>query len=137
MKLALSISGMYATRQKFCYCKNAGIEAVEVSCGSIENADATDFQKTREYADEYGIKLWSHHLPFCPFEKIDISMPALADYTVEYFCSLIDKASAVGIKTFVLHQGFLLLQIYLNYLKCLFEHHINNLLSLDILYIYP
>ena len=69
MKLALSINGMYATREKFQEYKAAGIEAVEISCGSIENADATDFQKIREFADEHGITLWSHHFPFFPFEN--------------------------------------------------------------------
>ena len=78
---------------------------MEISEGHMDGANAVDFPKIRALADEYGITLWSFHLPFLPFETIDISKPSLADYTVEYFSSLIDKATSIGIKTFVLHPS--------------------------------
>ncbi len=105
MKLALSTSGKNITRATFEAYKAAEIEAMEVSEGSISGADAVDFPTIKTLSDEYGIKLWSFHLPFLPFETIDISQPSLADYTVKYFCSLIDKASSIGIKTFVIHPS--------------------------------
>jgi len=105
MKLALSTSGKNINRQTFEAYKNAGIEAMEISEGSQGCSDAIDFSMIKALADEYGITLWSFHLPFLPFEKIDISQPDLADYTVEYFSSLIDKATNIGIKTFVLHPS--------------------------------
>ncbi|MBP3315170.1 MAG: sugar phosphate isomerase/epimerase [Clostridia bacterium] len=85
--------------------KAAGIDTIEVSVGNMELAAALDFAKTRELADEYGIELWSLHLPFLPFHVIDPSNPVIADYTVEYFCSLIDKAVEIGIKVFVVHPS--------------------------------
>ena len=105
MKPALSTSGRYATRATFEAYKSAGIEAMEISDGTVENADLIDFPALKALADEYGITLWSHHLPFAPFHVIDPSQPALADYTVAYFSSFIDKATAVGIKTFVVHPS--------------------------------
>ena len=105
MKLALSTSGRNISSERFINYKNAGIEAMEISEGHIDGANAVDFPKIRALADEYGITLWSFHLPFLPFETIDISQPDLANYTVEYFSSLIDKATAIGIKTFVLHPS--------------------------------
>ena len=105
MKLALSTSGKNITRATFEAYKMAGIEAMEISEGSISGADDVDFAAIKTLANEYGIELWSFHLPFLPFETIDISQPSLADYTVKYFCSLIDKASAIGIKTFVVHPS--------------------------------
>ena len=105
MKLALSMGAKNITCERLEACKLAGIEAIEVSEGSIIGADAVDFASVKAIADEYGITLWSFHLPFLPFETIDISHPSLADYTVKYFCSLIDKASSIGIKTFVIHPS--------------------------------
>ena len=105
MKLALSTSGKNITRATFEAYKNAGIEAMEISEGSKSYSDAIDFSMIKELADEYGITLWSFHLPFAPFEEIDISRPDLAQYTVEYFCTLIDKAASIGIKTFVVHPS--------------------------------
>lgn len=85
--------------------KAAGINTIEISVGNTQLADALDFKEARRLADKYGIELWSLHLPFLPFNVIDISNPALADYTVSYFRSLIDKATAIGIKVFVVHPS--------------------------------
>ena len=91
MKLALSTSPKGVSRERLEACKSAGIEAIEVSVGNAAFTDGIDFNAIRSLANEYGITLWSFHLPFAPFEEIDISMPSLADHTVEYFCSLIAK----------------------------------------------
>ncbi len=105
MKLALSTSGKRITRATFEAYKAASIEAMEVSEGHKNDSDLVDFKSIKALADEYGITLWSFHLPFAPFEEIDISLPSLAENTVKYFCSLIEKASAIGIKTFVVHPS--------------------------------
>lgn len=104
MRLAHSC-GEAITAELMAGHKAAGIDTIEVSVGNMELAAALDFTKTRELADEYGIELWSLHLPFLPFHVIDPSNPAIADYTVEYFCSLIDKAVEIGIKVFVVHPS--------------------------------
>jgi sugar phosphate isomerase/epimerase len=85
--------------------KDAGINTIEVSVGNMELASALDFHNARELANEYGVELWSLHLPFLPFNVIDPSNPTIADYTVEYFCSLINKAVEIGIKVFVVHPS--------------------------------
>jgi sugar phosphate isomerase/epimerase len=85
--------------------KAAGINTIEISVGNTQLADALDFKEARRLADKYGIELWSLHLPFLPFNVIDPSVPALADYTVKYFCSFIDKAAEIGIKTIVIHPS--------------------------------
>ena len=85
--------------------KAAGINTIEISVGNTQLADALDFNEARRLADKYGIELWSLHLPFLPFNVIDPSVPALADYTVKYFCSFIDKATEIGIKTIVIHPS--------------------------------
>ena len=105
MKLALSTSPKGVSRERLVLCKNAEIKAIEVSVGNAAFADEIDFEGIKMLADECGITLWSFHLPFSPFEEIDISMPSLAEHTVNYFCTLIDKASDIGIKTFVIHPS--------------------------------
>lgn len=85
--------------------KAAGINTIEISVGNTQLADALDFKEARRLADKYGIELWSLHLPFLPFNVIDPSVPALADYTVKYFCSFIAKATEIGIKTIVIHPS--------------------------------
>lgn len=85
--------------------KAASINTIEISVGNTQLADALDFKEARRLADKYGIELWSLHLPFLPFNVIDPSVPALADYTVKYFCSFIDKATEIGIKTIVIHPS--------------------------------
>ena len=56
-------------------------------------------------ADQHGLELHSFHLPFLPFNVIDISNPAIADSSVEYLCTLIKDATNVGIKTIVIHPS--------------------------------
>ena len=105
MKLALSTNGAAATRETFIAFRDAGIPAMEISNGQRSAADTIDFPKLKALADEYGIALWSYHLPFAPFKELDPSVPALAEETVAYFCSMIDKAAAVGIKVYVVHPS--------------------------------
>jgi sugar phosphate isomerase/epimerase len=105
MRLALSTCGTPITAELMSAHKDAGINTIEVSVGNMELASALDFHNARELANEYGVELWSLHLPFLPFNVIDPSNPTIADYTVEYFCSLIDKAVEIGIKVFVVHPS--------------------------------
>ena len=106
MKLAFSTFGALAEKVHFESIKNAGINTVEISNGQKKYADMIDFPAIKGFADELDITLWSYHLPFCnPGEQVDISNPDVADSVVEYFYTMIDKAEAVGIKTFVIHPS--------------------------------
>ncbi len=104
MKLGCSCCGTPINADLLAAYKNAGISGMEISLNK-QDTDALDFPAVRALADEYGIELWSVHLPFWPFEVIDISVPSLANSTVEYFCSLIDKATAIGISVMVIHPS--------------------------------
>lgn len=84
--------------------KNAGIRGMEISLCK-NDLDTLDFVEAKRLADEYGVELWSLHLPFGPFEMIDISLSSLANNTVKYLCSLIDKAAAIGIGVMVVHPS--------------------------------
>ena len=104
MKLALST--LDANNEEFLKnCREAGIHAVEISVASVKGADSLNFPELKAFSEKYGVELLSFHLPFDPFGIIDPSVPELADHTITYFCSLIDKAAAVGIRVFVIHAS--------------------------------
>lgn len=105
MKLAISINAANATRETFEALREAKVDAVELSNGQKPAADLIDFPALKTYAEEFGIALWSFHLAFAPFSDIDISQPEIADSTVAYCRDMIDKATAIGIRTFVIHPS--------------------------------
>ncbi len=103
-KLALSINAKGISEECFCEYYQSGIEAVEISL-SLNDYENLDYDNLKRLADKYSIRLWSLHLPFYPFEEIDISNPDIADKTIEILKKHIKKASDIGIKLFVLHAS--------------------------------
>lgn len=93
-------------RSAFCAYAQAGIGTMEVSVPA-DKYDDIDWNKLQEYAKEFGIELWSMHLPFQPFETIDISSGDcdVRRYTLEYLTGLIKKACSIGIGTIVIHPS--------------------------------
>lgn len=87
-------------------CRAAGITALEISC-TDEMAVSYDYAAFIRKAAENGISIWSFHLPFYPFETIDISAVEEEKRrgTVAHFAALIKKFSAFGIRIFVIHPS--------------------------------
>ena len=104
LRIGKSTSGMYLNRETFESLSKAGFNAVEISY-PVEGYDNIDYGNVKALADEFGIELWSFHFPFMPFDKIDISNPSAVDGTIELCSEYIDKASAIGIKHFVIHPS--------------------------------
>ena len=106
MKIGLSTCGFTPDEDAFRKLAEAGIDAVELS---MEKGymDALDFAAVRRYADTYGVELWSCHLPFYPFEIIDLSSEdaSLRERTLVYYEGLIAKGTSVGIQRFVVHPS--------------------------------
>lgn len=86
--------------------KANGIEYMEMAILDGKNLDA-DFSEIKKLADKYGIKLWSCHLPFGPFDKIDLSSTNenIRKNTVEYLKKLISDASEINIDKVVVHPS--------------------------------
>ncbi|MBQ1552658.1 MAG: sugar phosphate isomerase/epimerase [Clostridia bacterium] len=103
-RIGLSSCGKGCGRELFEQYAKAGITAMEVSPSSDEY-DGFDFGSAGRLSKEYGVELWSFHLPFLPFGAIDISRPDLAGYTVRYFETLIRSGAAIGIKKFIVHPS--------------------------------
>lgn len=103
-KLGLSSCGKEFGDKLFEEYRKADIAAMEISYDK-ETCDSFDFTEALRLSQQYGVELWSFHLPFAPFSEIDISVPELREGTVEYFKTLIRKGTDIGIKVFVIHPS--------------------------------
>ena len=107
-KIGVSSMGALITDDgdKLRMMSESGISAVEISMG-LSNYAALDYKKTAREAKEYGIELWSFHLPFEPFEQIDISSSdnEIRTGTVNIQKELIRRAADIGIDKFVIHPS--------------------------------
>ncbi len=82
-----------------------GIKGMEIA-KSRPTIDNLDYFQLRRWSEQYGVELWSFHLPFSPMKEIDISSPALTDYTMELYRNYIKRISEeAGIKIFVIHPS--------------------------------
>lgn len=104
MSIAGGIHAEQLTEETFRQYKNGGIKHIEISLPARE-VELLDFRDVVKSAYNEGVKIDSLHLPFLPFEEIDISKPALAEYTVGVLASLIRRAAYAGIKRFVIHPS--------------------------------
>lgn len=103
-KIGLSTTGEKICEETIKMYGDNGLEYIEISCGKKET-DALDYEKLKEWTDKYGVKIWSFHLPFCPFEELDISNENLADSTVKYLSDIILNAGKIGINKFIIHAS--------------------------------
>lgn len=94
----------YINEERFKEYQEAGIKYIEISVRS-EDYDNLSFQSLKSWSEKYNVKIWSFHLPFCPFEKIDISKPELKDESIRYLCHFIDEGAKIGIDKFVIHAS--------------------------------
>lgn len=103
MNIGLSTPG-FVNEELFKNMRDAGITHSEISVSKKES-EALNFSKLKEWSDKYGIILWSFHLPFYPFDEIDISKPEIAKNSVQYLKSYIEKGSKIGIDKYVIHAS--------------------------------
>ena len=82
----------------------AGVEQMEVSVNK-ELSEALDFDTLLEWSKKYGVELYSFHLPFMPFDQIDISRPDVAEKSVEYLKGYIEKGTKIGIDKYIIHPS--------------------------------
>ena len=96
--------GGQLTEENLPLYKSAGIEAVEISFPNVEAMQQNEAIVNGLYKD-YGIELWSIHLPFS--RKLDISIldDDARNFIIETNLALIEEASKYGVKVAVLHPS--------------------------------
>lgn len=105
-KIGLSTSGKDFGPALFETYAKAGISAMEISLG-YEKTQTLNYKAAEKWAKDTGVVLWSFHLPFKPFDIIDVSAfdPVLRKNSVEYMSELIKKAGDIGITKYILHSS--------------------------------
>lgn len=105
-KLGLSTCSKPITAQLFADYKKNGIDFAEIALKDYEY-DNFDYKGTKALADASGVGLWSFHLPFLPFEKLDISFEdkAVRTHSVNYLSEIIKKAGDIGIDKYIIHPS--------------------------------
>ncbi|MFA6730097.1 MAG: sugar phosphate isomerase/epimerase family protein [Eubacteriales bacterium] len=104
-KAGLSIGGDLS-RENLKKLKSAGFGAVEVKFID-EDRDKINWKSLSSGAREAGILLWSFHLPFLPFSRLDISSldGDIRKNTLCFLGELIKRAGDAGIKNMVIHPS--------------------------------
>lgn len=105
-KIGVSCHGNILSDDTFRKLSDSGVDAIEISM-AVDYLEDFDYDKTLEYAKRYNIELWSYHLPFHPFEIVDIATTdeVLRKKSVAFFEDLIKKSNAIGISKFVVHPS--------------------------------
>lgn len=98
--------GKLLNRETFECFSNAGITSLELSLRDAQYRNI-DYSNIEKLSKEYKVNLWSFHLPFTPFDEIDISSmdDNMRIYTVNYLKSLVNQASAHGFNKFIIHPS--------------------------------
>ena len=106
LEIGLSSCSKTMSRELFRDYRDAGITKMEISY-SREEYDLMDFNAIKAWANEFGVDLWSFHLPFWPFSEINIASEneSVRSATVDYFAELISRASKIGIRIFIIHPS--------------------------------
>ncbi len=104
-KFGMSVGNV--TAENFAAMAEGKVDVIEVST-TDDAYDALDWRSVRANSNEYGVGLWSIHLPFwSKTRKIDIAhMDAQTRRdTNAYLAELIKKAGDIGIPVAVIHPG--------------------------------
>lgn len=101
-----SFSTNRINRETFEAYQKAGIEYIEISLPA-PLYPSINFKETAALSAETGVKIWSFHLPFSPYQSINIAAAdkSLRKSTVELQGEYIRRAGDIGIKIAVIHPS--------------------------------
>lgn len=106
-KIGVSCCGAQElTREVFDAYAAAGIDCMELSF-SRERYNGLNYKKIAGLARDCGVSLWSFHMPFYPFDEIDISSRdgTVRKNSIELLRGFMEKTSDIGIRTVVIHPS--------------------------------
>lgn len=104
LRIGLSASGKTINEDLFKQYSDAGITCMEVT-PALMDAEKETLLEVKGWSEKYGVELWSFHLPFMPFDEIDLSNPELCDKTVDRYIEIIKNVAPLGVKLFVVHPS--------------------------------
>lgn len=82
------------------------IQCMEISLGH-EAVEEIDWKRTLALSREYGVELWSFHLPFTPFSTVNPASPdrEIRQATLRRMTELLARSSDAGIRLAVVHPS--------------------------------
>ena len=103
-KIGLSSCGKNFDRELFEGYSKSGITEIEIS---LRSYDDFNYKEAYTFSKNYGVNIWSLHLPFVPFGLIEISSmdKTLRESSINRFSEIIPKAAEIGIDKFVIHPS--------------------------------
>lgn len=106
-KIGVSVPSVIIDSNLFSSVKDSGLSSIEISSGNYKDYETFDYKKAKILADKFNVELWSLHLPFLPFEEIDVSSlnPDIQKFTFDKFLEIIKKATDIGIDKFIVHPS--------------------------------
>lgn len=104
--IGLSSCGKPVTEELFSHYQKAGLTAIELSL-NLEEYDTLPYDRVAAWAKKYEVQLWSLHLPFYPFDVLDISSlnRSLQRTTIARLSEIIKRGAAIGIQKFIVHPS--------------------------------
>ena len=91
--------------EHFKICKEANIEAMEITLPFGFDFFKLDFKYLQKLADKYNVKLWSFHVPFSGYFDPSSLDEKQAEYAMEDFKRLMKNASVSDVKYIVIHPS--------------------------------
>ncbi len=105
-RIGISTNGKEINEALFRGYAEAGIAEMELSMSPPEWYGLS-FEQVSRWSREYGVNLWSMHLPFGygAGDPFDISSPEFGEATVRRLAELMKKGADIGIDKFVVHSS--------------------------------
>lgn len=98
-------SGGVPTRELFAAYQESGIELMEISIGNTrEIHDALPLADVKAWSEEFGIALWSYHLPFGHYNIAHPTEERRRE-TLALYDEIIKRAREIGVRHFVVHPS--------------------------------
>ena len=104
MNIGISTAAQGISEEFFAKCEKAGITHIELS-GNLRDYTAEDLKNVADMAKKHNLTLWSLHLPFYPFDEIDLSWPEYSEHTLEVHAGFLKLGTDIGIKNFIVHSS--------------------------------
>ena len=103
-KIGLSTYGFDLNEETFGRLRESGIAAVEIS-KKYNEYDGIDYKTVGALSRQYGVGVWSFHLPFSLLDDISALDREIYQKTVARHRELIERGSELGTQRFVLHPS--------------------------------
>ena len=106
LNVGMSSCAFALTEENFKKLGKTGIKNIEISL-AYDKYPELDYKQTKKLADEYGINLWSFHLPFSSPWTCDIASheEGVRKKAVDIWCDCIRRGADIGINKFVAHPS--------------------------------